>query len=30
MMEVMGTFHKYGDAPENDDALKYLGIMELF
>jgi len=29
-MEVMGTFHKYGDAPKNGDALKYLGIMELF
>jgi hypothetical protein len=26
MMEVMGTFHNYGDAPKNVAALKCLGI----
>jgi hypothetical protein len=30
VMEVMGTVHKYGDAPKNGAAFKYLGITELF
>jgi len=30
VMEVMGTLHKYGDAPKNGAALKCLGITELF
>jgi hypothetical protein len=30
MMDIMGTFYKYGDTPKNGAALKYLGITELF
>ena len=30
VMKVMGILRKYGDAPKNGAALKYLGITELF
>jgi hypothetical protein len=30
VMELMGTFHNYGDVPKNGAVLKYLGITELF